>query len=152
MAVSEGGYDEDLIWTTSDPAVAMVQDGLITAVSAGTAAITVSAEGVTDSCNVIVLDHPSGLVLPKALTEIEEYTFRGGEFQYVRVSDNARTIGDLAFAGNDSLLFVYIPESVDLFGTDIFTGSENVRIFGKEGSPAMKYCLENAIPFTSIGQ
>ena len=39
--------DAELLWTTSDPAVATVEDGLITAVGNGNAEITVSYEGVS---------------------------------------------------------------------------------------------------------
>ena len=46
----------ELTWTSSDETVATVVDGKVTAVSEGTAVITVSTEGVTATCSVIVVD------------------------------------------------------------------------------------------------
>ncbi|MBP1756190.1 MAG: Ig domain protein group 2 domain protein, partial [Firmicutes bacterium] len=44
-------------WTSSDPAVATVAGGVITAVSNGSATVTASVGGSTASCNVIVADN-----------------------------------------------------------------------------------------------
>jgi uncharacterized protein YjdB/lysophospholipase L1-like esterase len=49
-------------WVSSAPSVATVQDGLVTAVSAGTATITASSEGKSATANVSVED--GGLLMP----------------------------------------------------------------------------------------
>lgn len=54
--------NQALVWTTSDPEVATVADGLVTAVAVGTATITCTAadgSGITTSCTVTVT--PEGL-------------------------------------------------------------------------------------------
>lgn len=45
-------------WTSSNPAVATVESGLIEAVAKGTATITAKAGGMSTSCTVTVLDEP----------------------------------------------------------------------------------------------
>ena len=62
-----GGLDADLVWTSSNEAVATVDaDGVVTGVSQGAAVITVSAtyNGVTKtaSCKVAVLDPDAGFL------------------------------------------------------------------------------------------
>lgn len=44
------------VWTTSDPAVATVDDGLVTGLSVGTATVTVTVGEASDSCTVTVYD------------------------------------------------------------------------------------------------
>ena len=53
-ALPIGGSHQPLVWTTSDASVATVTDGVITAVSAGTATIAVTAGGLSASCVVTV--------------------------------------------------------------------------------------------------
>ncbi len=47
--------EKDVVWTTSDPSVATVSDGIVTAVSVGTATITASVGTFSDSCAVSVI-------------------------------------------------------------------------------------------------
>jgi formylglycine-generating enzyme required for sulfatase activity len=55
--------DKNLTWTSSAPGVAAVETGTVTAVSKGTATITVStANGKTDACAVTVVDASSHIV------------------------------------------------------------------------------------------
>ncbi|TCM99029.1 Ig-like protein group 2 [Paenibacillus sp. BK033] len=49
-----------LIWSSSDPNVATVKDGVVTAVSSGKAVITVTTQdgGLTDSCSITAIGYP----------------------------------------------------------------------------------------------
>ena len=56
---ADGNVDEDssshyITWTSSDPSVATVQDGVVTAVASGTARISASADGRIASCSLKV--------------------------------------------------------------------------------------------------
>lgn len=69
-AIAEAAEKLDLVWTSSDEAVATVDgDGLVTAVGAGTAEITVSvADGnLSSSCLVTVTVPATGLSVPDTL-------------------------------------------------------------------------------------
>lgn len=48
--------DGNLTWTSSDPAVAVVKDGVVTGTGEGTATITVSYKGHSATCTVTVVD------------------------------------------------------------------------------------------------
>ena len=64
----EDAADPSVTWTTSDPSVATVEDGHVTAVSYGTAVITaVSSNGLTADCSVSVTPVPAYLVAPKTV-------------------------------------------------------------------------------------
>ena len=54
-------YPVDVVWTSSDESVATVEDGVVTALKAGEATITATAEGISKTCVVSVLrseDYP----------------------------------------------------------------------------------------------
>ncbi|MBQ7435808.1 MAG: InlB B-repeat-containing protein [Oscillospiraceae bacterium] len=64
----EDATDPSVTWTSSDPSVATVEDGHVTAVSYGTAVITaVSSNGLTAECQVSVTPVPAYLVAPKTI-------------------------------------------------------------------------------------
>lgn len=52
--IPEEGFKGEVEWTSSDPDVASVKDGVVTAVSAGDATITASLDGFTADCKVKV--------------------------------------------------------------------------------------------------
>ena len=52
----ENATDKTLTWTSSDQAVAVVQDGVVIAISAGTATITARAGNHTATCTVTVIE------------------------------------------------------------------------------------------------
>ena len=69
-AIAEAAEKLDLVWTSSDEAVATVDgDGLVTAVGAGTAEIKVSASDVnlSSSCMVTVVVPAPGITVPDQL-------------------------------------------------------------------------------------
>lgn len=69
-AIAEAAEKLDLVWTSSDEAVATVDgDGLVTAVGAGTAEIKVSASDVnlSSSCMVTVVVPATGITVPDKL-------------------------------------------------------------------------------------
>ncbi len=47
---------DSVTWTSSDPSVAKVDDGKVTGISEGTVTITVSVDGVEDSCTISVAE------------------------------------------------------------------------------------------------
>ena len=69
-----GAEYESISWSSSDPTVASVKDGLIRASKIGVAKITASAEGVTSlPCEVTVMSIPvSGVQLDRTMTTINE--------------------------------------------------------------------------------
>ena len=58
--------DKDIIWTTSDSAIAIVENGVVTAKSAGTAIIKVTANSYSASCIITVKD------IPRPITSLTE--------------------------------------------------------------------------------
>lgn len=50
----ENATDKTVVWTSSDPAIARVEDGVVTAVAPGTVTVTAAAGDVTAECRVTV--------------------------------------------------------------------------------------------------
>ncbi len=57
--VLNGATAADIVWTTSDPAIATVENGVVAGVSAGTATITATVKGSSATCVVTVTENRS---------------------------------------------------------------------------------------------
>lgn len=69
VLVPETAKDAVLLWTSDDPEVATVENGVVTALKEGNTTVVVRAEsGVTASCVVYVTPVVTGISLPAALT------------------------------------------------------------------------------------
>ncbi|MBR4298131.1 MAG: Ig domain-containing protein [Bacteroidales bacterium] len=66
--------NQNLSWSSTDPSVASVSDGVVTANSSGTALITVTTEdgGMTASCEITVINHVTGVALNMNYIELAE--------------------------------------------------------------------------------
>ncbi len=70
--------DAAITWSSSDPAVATVENGVVTAVAAGTATITAAIDGAKAECTVTVKENIAAGIYPidnygKAVTAVEMY-------------------------------------------------------------------------------
>ena len=92
----------------------------------------------------------ANLLLPAALTEIEEEAFRGIDAKSVYLQDRVTTIGALAFADCEQLKEIRIPASVTEIAADAFSGHrKDLTIYGDEKSEAYRFAKENKISFVS---
>jgi len=66
------------------------------------------------------------LVIPDAVTKINQYLFFGVDIQTLTIHQNVTEIGRQAFAGCSSLATVVIPSSVATMGYGVFTASPNI--------------------------
>lgn len=90
------------------------------------------------------------LSLPDTLKNINPSAFEKTSVKSVVIPENVTSIKTRAFADNGNLREVYIPEGVEKFGEDIFSGCENVKIYVIANSPAEKYCVENALNYEVV--
>ena len=90
------------------------------------------------------------LVLPGELTAIEKEAFSGGAFRYVKLPDNAVSIGPRAFADCPNLAYIHIPPQVTGISPDAFDGLEDLTILGVETSYADTFAREHGISFMAI--
>ena len=89
------------------------------------------------------------LVLPSALTAIDEEAFAGGVFSFVKLPEQLRSVGRNAFAQCPNLAYIYIPENVQIdaaaFGT--LTG---LTVFGKAGGTAASFATTYGFDFVAV--
>lgn len=74
-------------------------------------------------------------MLPAALSQIGEEAFSGGAFTFAVLPENAVTVGPLAFADCDDLLFIYIPTSVEDIDSTAFGDVTDLTILGTSAEP-----------------
>ena len=90
------------------------------------------------------------LVLPAALTEIEEEAFEGGAFVYAKLPETVTTIGARAFADCPRLAYIYIPDATITIARDAFSGVTGLTIFGADGSYAEFFANKNGFAFAAV--
>ncbi|MGN0812590.1 MAG: Ig-like domain-containing protein [Candidatus Coproplasma sp.] len=68
IVTPDNATDKTVTWTTSAESVATVENGVVTAVGVGTATITATAGGKSDTCAVTVKPAPAGVVAVTGVT------------------------------------------------------------------------------------
>ena len=76
VVAPDNATDKTVTWTTSEVKVAIVEDGVVTAVGAGTATITAKAGDKTATCSVVV-EWPAGIDGIKEDAELIIYDLKG---------------------------------------------------------------------------
>ena len=138
--------DKSLTWSSSDTAVARVsQSGVVTGVSAGTAAITVTnaASGKSAYCIVTVKAVTQRVVqLPAYLTAIESEAFAGNtQITAVKCGSRLTTIGNKAFSGCTGLADIWLPDTVTTIASDAFEGCSGITFHCPDKSFAWYYAM-----------
>ena len=94
-------------------------------------------------------------VLPSALSEIGAEAFSGGAFTFAVLPDNAVTVGPLAFADCDDLLFIYIPASVEDISSTAFDDLTGLTVLGTPSatpSTAETFAASHGYAFVPISR
>ena len=122
--------DKRVFWSSSNPSVVMVQDGLVTAVGKGTATVKAFTDnGKTATCAITVEEAlPSGLNYK--LVENDSFYMVTGYFGNAReyiippIYDGLRVIGiqENAFKNNTWLQKITVPTNIEKIGTSAFEG------------------------------
>ncbi len=129
--------DKRVFWRSSNASVAMVQDGLVTAVGKGTATVTAFTDnGKTATCTITVEEVlPSGLNYE--LVENDSFYMVTGYFGNAReyiippIYDGLRVIGiqEDAFKNNTWLQKITVPTNVEKIGASAFEGCTALKEF-----------------------
>ena len=90
------------------------------------------------------------LVLPEALTAIEEEAFAGGAFSFVKLPEEAQTIGSRAFADCPNLACIYIPASVRSIDASSFGDASKLTVYGKAESAAESFAKSHGFTFIAV--
>lgn len=78
----------------------------------------------------------SVVTIPDTINVIGDQAFYGTNLESLTLPEGLETIGDLAFAMNTNLKYVYVPASCDEIGYFAFTGANNVELFmGRDSAP-----------------
>ncbi len=122
--------DKRVFWSSSNPSVVMVQDGLVTAVGKGTATVQAFTDnGKTATCAITVEEAlPSGLNYK--LVENDSFYMVTGYFGNAReyiippIYDGLRVIGiqENAFKNNTWLQKITVPTNIEKIGASAFEG------------------------------
>lgn len=87
------------------------------------------------------------LVLPEALTLIEEEAFEGIAAERVEVSQNVVSIEERAFGDCKGLREIHIPATVVQIDDKALEGCEGVTVYGQKGSEAERFAKAAGFAF-----
>lgn len=78
----------------------------------------------------------SVVTIPDTIKVIGDQAFYGTNLESLTLPEGVTTIGDLAFAMNTNLKYVYVPASCSEIGYFAFTGANNAELFmGRDSAP-----------------
>ena len=148
--------DKTVTWSSSNPGVATVNNGVVKALKIGQARITAKAEGKTADCDISVIKLPtSGIIefqdnMVKQACVAKYDTDKDGELSYEEASavtdlnglfyhygpitsfdefkyfTSVTKLPDNFFNGCRNLKYISIPSSVTTIGDDCFSGCESL--------------------------
>ena len=143
VLVSPSTYDGAVTWKSDDEKVATVDDGLISAVSAGSAKITAAAGGKSASCTVAVTE-PVQIETINGFKAFEKGGLLGGEGgEYFPVTAQAVGSDSVKYSGKGGLSW---PDTVNNAEPDCMGGyyDEALELDGLK----IKYTLDQPMDFT----
>lgn len=136
-------------YRSSDESVAVVSpEGLIRAVGEGTARVTVRTSIGREEFTEVTVMEMGQAVLPEDLVSIEDGAFRWGRINRIIIQEGVETIGEYAFADNDSLYFALIPDSVNEIADSAFNNDPNVCILCNRDSYAKQWAADRGILYS----
>lgn len=142
-------WEYNVQWSSSNPAIASVKDGRVTALNPGLALITARSGSVSDTLPVLVIRESTGLTaqIPASVKAIESEAFLNdtGLSRIIFDEDCTLSIGSRAFAGCSGVDLVYIPAGVTEIADDAFDGCGAVMLC-PEGSAAQRYAEKHGMP------
>ena len=147
----ENATDKTIEWETSDKTVATVQDGVVTAVTNGTAVITAKSakDGVSASYTVQVVSkcgdnaywsfdgetltiEGSGAIYDYS-TLAENRPWKACDVQKLVIADGITRIGNGNFSSYSNLKYVTIPKSVKEIGNSAFSVCSSLKFVDLSG-------------------
>lgn len=142
-------YTNKLVtFTSSNTGVATVDaNGLVVITAPGTATITATAaSGCKASCTITARTCTT-VTLPSSLKTITENSLANIGAQAVVIPYGCTTIAAGAFANNEKLMLVYMPDSITSIAETAFSGCPNVQFLCTSNNAAAHFAQANGIPF-----
>lgn len=151
----DNATDKTLMWKSTAPSVAAVENGMIEAVSAGAASIiATSSDGETSAvCEVTVTappEHYEYRVLEDGSAEISKYDAEDKDVSIPSLIDNraVTSIGDYAFYGCGNLSEAEISQNVESIGQSAFSKcADDLTLIVDKNSYAENYAKSNKIKY-----
>lgn len=117
--------NKTVVWSSDNPAVATVADGKVTAVAAGTATVTATADGKSATCSVTV-NQPAPITevtaeqWAKIMAETGNFTLTNSIDEYVITGKTDGTTRSIAMGDEEKIV---VMEGDQFFSYDNFDGS-----------------------------
>lgn len=92
------------------------------------------------------------LTVPSDTASVASYAFSGLQsLRYLHLQEGLTTMGSYVFAENNTTLFVYVPDSLAAFGSNLMQGQKrNVSFYGHSDIYAQQYAQQYSIPYGLI--
>ena len=135
----------EIAWKSSAPGVASVSGGVVTALSSGTATVTVTSGRASAACAVTVRARNT-FILPTSVTAVSAEAFLNTPCEYVVIPSSCTSIASRAFA-NAGDIALYMPDSVTDIAGDAFEGCGKVTFICESDNTAAAYAVEKGFDY-----
>jgi len=109
------------------------------------------SSGQNEAAGEEAMQEADEITLPENLIIIEEEAFRGCRMGRVIIPEGVEEIRDFAFADNENLYYVSVPDSVQRIAGNAFYNDPNLCIFCNAGSYAEAWAIDNGAAYTLNG-
>lgn len=92
-------------------------------------------------------DSLKNLSIPDSIISIGSSAFSGCNITSIHLPEKITSINSMTFSACKNLDRIYIPDSVAYIGSYAFFLCDNLKIYGKIGTYAQEYAINNYIPF-----
>lgn len=151
-AIAPEGVTDPVTWSSSDPAVAQVSDaGVVSALKAGTATVTVSVSGLSAGCEVTVWQPVTSIALNRSAFQME-----AAETRQLTAACSPEDATDKRVTWSSSNPKVATVNAQTGLVTAVAEGSATITATAVDGAGAKKSCTvtvtSNAYAVTDIAQ
>ncbi len=113
--------------------------------------VTAETVVVSDMLLTARWSEPTTMLIPSAVTAIEEEAFEGIAANIIVIPSSVSSIGSKAFANSNSLYTVIVYSRTLSPAPDAFINCPNLTICGYADTPIYYYAVAKGIPFVVIG-
>ena len=139
-----------LEWITENEAIALAENGVITAVAPGLTNIGVMYNENTAAFCTVIVHSDSPFTLPADTQWIGAEAFTAASIEELILPDGLQTLDSRAFSHCPQLRLIHVPDSITSIAADAFAEGAEITFLGSPNSYCYQFAQENGYAYFII--